>query len=268
MVKRPREDVHDQPHRSWDFTDWDLYDKEGVLDDSVLASWQKWAAPGGARQLELSGEKGLHDNWHGQGRIVFARPYRFAQLRKLKPGLHWEPTKCSQDNLYLRKDDSRPLINYDGRKQGQRNVFREQYDAILAGSNIRDSLALEGANYQSARSAELLMAYLEPERPPTPREVILVSGPESVPLGPYRVPEPRFWNGYDAHPAIYVNNDILKLPVPYLRLLMGPAPFRVGRGRQALFGTVYISGLTGDERRLLAPLVPSYQPIDLLMRRK
>lgn len=256
-----------QGHASWDFTDHKVFD--GDNQDARLADWQRWCDPDGCKFLELAHEIGEGGKHHGQGRIIFRRKYRLAQLKKLWPDVHWEPTKCQQDCLYLRKPEMQTVIKYDDRHQGRRNVFKEQLEAVVQGHNIRECSQLEGANYQSIRSAEVLMTYFEPERPTGKREVHLVTDSAAImPTDVYRLNDMRFWNGYDAHDSIYINQKVCKLTLPQLKMVCGKAPFRVGRGRQARHDHVYISGLDDDERKAL-DLDPRgrYTPMDLLFRR-
>ena len=236
-----------------------------------LADWQRWcdleSPDKGAKYLELAHEIGEGGKHHGQGRIIFRRKYRLAQLKKLWPDVHWEPTKCQQDCLYLRKPGMKTIIKYDGRQQGRRNIFAEQKEAIKTGATIRDCIEIDGANVQSIRSAELLMKYIEPQRPTEKRHVHLVTDSAApMPTNVYRLSNMQFWDRYDAHDSVYINQKVCKLTLPQLKMVCGPAPFIVGRGRQARYDHVYLSGLSEDERKAL-DLYRSIDPIDLLLRR-
>lgn len=119
---------------------------------------------------------------------------------------------------------------------------------IQAGTaNIRDCSELEGANYQSIRSAELLMKYYEPERPQAPREVKYVNS-TLVPAGTYILGNKLHWDGYDAHKAIYINQAVCNISWPQLMQHLSSCPHRVGHGRQALFDTVYLWGCDTAEK--------------------
>lgn len=262
-----------KPHVSWDFTDPRLYvlavdEDRMAVDENRLHAWRRWCDGDGCKFLEIAGEAGETGYLHGQGRVVFRRGYRLSQLKKLFSEVHWEPSLCRQDCLYLRKADTVTLLHFDARQQGRRCVFAEQNDAIRAGASIRECAILAGANYQSMRSAELMMAYAEPERPQAPREMKIVSGPEAqMPPGVYRLRNAAFWDAYDAHEAIYVNQSLLKLTRPMLAQILGPAPFRAGRTRQARYDTVYISGLSAVDAKALgvAPRKPT--PCDIMLGR-
>lgn len=255
-----------KPHDSWDFTDYVVpYTAipEAVCPGVGTQRMDFW------KDLEFKTLEIAHEICpstglpHGQGRIRFRRKYRFTQLKKLlPPDVHFEPSNCTHDDNYLRKHDSVTLVRIDHRHQGRRNIFKEQVTAIEAGATVRDCIMLDGANYQSIRTAELTMKYLEPEREYAPRDVKQVTA-DQIPTGVYRLANATHWDGYDAHSAIYINQSKLKLSRPVLREILGAAPFRVGHGRQARFDTVYITGLSDEERRAFRLPVPT--PYQILL---
>lgn len=230
-------------HSSWDFTDFDTTEER-------LAAYKHLKYKTLLIAEEICPNTG---KLHWQGRITFRRKYRFPQIKKiLGDQVHLEPTTCCMDDNYCRKLDSRCVIDDDTRHQGARVVFKTQLEAVKNGATLRECGELEGANYQSIRSSQLLMEFWEPERPQAKREVHLVASSSSaMPTGVYRLNDMRFWNGYDADLDIYINQTVCKLTLAQLKMVCGPAPFRVGRGRQARFDHVYISGLTDDERKAL-----------------
>lgn len=259
-----------RPHVSWDFTDPFLWQAATAEVCPVrLERWQRWCDDDGCRVMEIAAETSETGYRHGQGRVTFRRAYRLTQLKKLFPDVHWEPTMCRQDCLYLRKHDSVTVLRYDGRKQGCRNIFAAQQEAIQHGATIRECALMPGANYQSIRSAELLMSYIEPERPSQQRDVRLVphASGTAIPSGCYRLRNAAFWDGYDAHKAIYVNQALLKLSNPQLAQILGPAPFRAGRSRQALYDTVYISGISRATLKSLGLEALLLTPWDVLLGR-
>lgn len=87
--------------------------------------------------LKFSKEVGESGTPHLQGRIIFKRGYRFSQLKKLHEGVHWKPTKCCADTLYVMKKDSEMVINRDNRKQGSRVDLDSVYAAVLNGDTVR-----------------------------------------------------------------------------------------------------------------------------------
>ena len=251
---RPRKDRHamddGKGHKSWDFTCNHLFDDDGnvilpVYDALMLLSREDMSA-----KMMIAKEQAPNTGkWHGQGRVCYRRNYRFDAVQKILAGCHCEATKCAQDWCYFAKLDSVNVIDVDNRKQGKRNVFKEQLSGIKDGATLQDCCDYEGANYQSLRTAELLMKYIEPDRPSTPRVVELVVKP-APPTGAYIVNS--FWDGYDAHKAIFINQRLCNFSVPMLRTISRQYPFRVGRlGRQARFDRVTFYGLDAAEREAL-----------------
>lgn len=244
------DDALHKAHSSWDFTDHRVFEE---IDQRRLSDWKRWCDSQGCKFLEMAHEVGEGGKHHGQGRIIFRRNYRLSQLKKLWPDVHWEPTVVAQDCLYLRKPGMETVIHWDDRQQGRRTTFGAQKELIEGGGTVRQCINLEGANHQSARSAEILMKYLESERPCCPRQVCRVghAADPSIPAGVYRLSNWRVWDGYDAHAAIYVDQRLCKLTLHQLRRVIGSAPFLVGYGRQARWDVVYLSGLDEDEREVV-----------------
>lgn len=250
-----------KPHDCWDFTDYVVpyqplmeYSDASDLTGPAIKRMTFWTGLGDSiKTLEIAHEICPDTQRpHGQGRIRFTRKIRFEALKKLlPPDVHFEPSVCTKCDMYLRKHDSITLVKIDNRHQGKRNIFREQHDAISTGATVTECAQMDGANYQSVRSAELLMKYIEPERATAPREVQQVDSAERVPANVYRLQDYRYWDGYDAHSAIYIRQGICKLTLPQLRQICGSAPFRLPRGRQARHNIVYISGLDSQERKAL-----------------
>lgn len=241
-----------KPHKSWEFTDNQLFDQDtGEPDTDRFLFWTRLGREDMASKIMLAKETGdKTQRLHGQGRVCFRRCYRFDALRKLlPPGVHIEATKADSDWCYFAKYGSDILIDIDNRKQGCRNIFKEQVEAIKAGSTITDCIQLEGSNYQSIRSAELLMKYIEPARPYSVRDVCMTNKP-IPPTGAYILTN-RFWDGYDAHETVYINQRVAKFSIDELRLFAREAPFRVARGRQARYDRLIIFGLDREEDKLL-----------------
>lgn len=248
-------------HNSWDFTDF-----EGPEDpERVLDLWTHFKLNTLIICEEVCPKT---STLHWQGRIVLPRKIRFEAFKKLlHPRVHIEPSVCQHDDNYCRKMTSKRVCDIDRRHKGKRLVFAEQLDAIEnSGASLRDCQRLEGANWQSQRSAEMCMKYNEPPREVAPRQVHLInskadkrkmfSAVESL-SEMYVLSNKVFWDGYDAHKHIYVDQKKLKFSIEELEDLIDEFPFRVGRyGRQARHDHVYISGLSSDECRILN-LVPS-----------
>lgn len=84
-------------------------------------------------------EKGESGTPHLQGRVVFKRGYRFAQLKKLAPNFHWEQTKASADTNYLRKVGN-TFVRDDkvASKQGLRSDLEAGILALKNGMSIKE----------------------------------------------------------------------------------------------------------------------------------
>lgn len=251
----PRPEHFKNPEASFDFTDWPhkYLEANDPKYPTPEAFWGSLDLKMVEIALEPCPETGRP---HLQGRFMPPRKMRFAQLKKiLPPWVRFAPTKCCLDLLYFQKFGTTTFMSKDLRRQGKRPVFKEQLEAVQKGATLKDCVQMEGANGQSFRSGQLLLEYFEPERPQAERFVHLVASSSTpMPTGVYRLNDMRFWNGYDADSNIYIDQTVCKLTLPQLKMICGPAPFRVGRGRQARFDHVYISGLTADEREALEKL--------------
>ena len=243
-------------HYAWDFTDYVVCNQADIApfpDAEVSDAAEKrllwW------KSLEYNTLHIAHEicpetgRPHGQGRIRLKRRYRFDALKKIFPAdVHFEPSVCTVDDNYLRKWGSQTIVEEDHRRPGVRNIFAAQTQLIKDGATIRDCMALEGANYQSVRSAELQMKYIEPERPVELRDVVFGDICD-VPSGVYQLVDPTSWQGYDAHKEIHINQRVLNFSTAKLLQLCGPHPTRVGnQGRQARYDRVYISGIDPVQR--------------------
>jgi len=262
--KKPRNPNDDgKPHNSWDFTDWKLFDEHGNINEDRLAAWQLLSRDDMSTKLMIAKEQAPETGkWHGQGRITMRRKYRFDAISKILC-CHVGDTKAPQDWAYFAKIDSDPLIiDQDNRKPGRRKIFDEQKDAIKDGANIRQCIEMEGANYQSVRTAELLMKYIEPARSHQARQVV-VKHKLVVPTDAYVVTN-KFWDGYDGHREIVIVQSVARFTMPELRLLLGPASHRVSRGRQSRWDTVYLYGCTTDELKSLNMLDRALTPSQIL----
>lgn len=225
---------------SWDFTEWDMSPER-------LAWWQSLAFTQLFMSIEICPDTGTP---HYQCRIVFTRGYRFVQLKKIfPPSCHFEATLATADFNYGRKWDSVVVVDIDNRKKGCRTVFAEQRQLIADGANLRSIAIRPETGCQSFRSAEILMAYIEPPRAygdvivkyiDDISEAMHESDLYRPPLDGERL---RHWTGYDAHESVVLDCALHKIDRILLRQLVGPAPFtvRVGFGiRQARFKRLYV----------------------------
>lgn len=113
--------------RTWDLT-WNNYTEADI---ALLKSWENEV-----NRMVVSKEVGEQGTPHLQGRITFKRTYRLAALKKLAPKVHWEPTNCAQDSLYVMKDGSDVVIDVNNKAQGQRNDLEDAIE-VLKTSGIK-----------------------------------------------------------------------------------------------------------------------------------
>lgn len=235
-----------KPHRIYDVTDFALYDSDGNIVPERLQMWTYLAREDCSRKCKVAGEECPNTlKWHGQARISFICPHRRDYVIKMFGKSHVEITIATDDWSYFHKWESVLLIDEDHKTQGKRVIFSQQLQAIKNGATLSDCFDMEGANYQSVRSAEVALYYKEPLRPVAPRETILIQSIDDVPFDAYRV-SGRYWDGYDAHPVIYINQAKLNYTYIELSEITGRQPFRLGGryNRSARHDKVYIYGLS------------------------
>ena len=242
-TKRPKGRQDNRRSRSWDGT-------HSKPSDEVTAFFKRLSL----KYLEYSLETGESGYKHGQFRMIFYCPMRFASVQKLLgPDVHLEETICTQDDNYTRKWGSEVIISYDNRNQGKRCIFKDQAQLIKDGATIRECIDLPGANAQSVRSAEILMAYIEPPRPVAAIEVLYsetnqleaIYSREGSNL--YRPPVTGqrldFWTGYDAHASVVIDCALHQVCPKTLRQWISPCPFLIntkGGARQARYTRIYV----------------------------
>lgn len=116
-----------------------------------------WAKSIEAKCMTVSKEVGESGTPHLQGRVIFKRNYRLAQLKKLHGKANWLIMIDENDNNYVRKVDSDIIIDYDHRRQGARTDLNEIKDEIMKGKSV-DDIALENPQlyHQYGRTLEKL----------------------------------------------------------------------------------------------------------------
>lgn len=254
---RPRKerDANDdgKTHRIWDITDWDLFQGEALNEDR-FARWKRLSEPDCTRKLMVAKELSPKtQRLHGQCRVSFNVPHTFDYVRKLFPESHVEVTVATNDWSYFLKFDSSLMLDIDNRRQGQRNIFKDQLEAIKTGSNVRDCMELPGANFQSVRSAELLMKYHEPPHPGTSRTVQYVSKSDDWTWTPdkYVLRSKQYWDGYDAHSTLVINQGVCNFTRSELSQIMSSCPHTVSFGRQARWTNIIIFNCDLDTKYFL-----------------
>ncbi len=257
--KKIREKGDDgKSHRIWEFTDHKVFDEDGNPVPERMAKWERMAKPDMCKKLMLAREQcPTTGKWHAQGRQSFPVAHSFEYVRKLY-GCHCEVTVASDDWSYFNKLDESIIIDVDFRRQGQRNVFKDQLGMIKEGATMSECIHLDGANAQSVRSAEILMEYLEKPRPVGPIEVIygltLAEVHQASPAVYTPPPGPLYnWSGYDGHTAVCIDCSLHEVSVLFLLTLTGSLPFRVHtkRGcRQARYTRIYVLNPPDGYRRI------------------
>ena len=118
--------------KTWDFTVNNF--TEGEID------WLNSIKDEVARMV-VAKEVGDEGTPHLQGRVTFKRSYRLAGLKKLSGDrFHWEPTMCTQDNLYCMKIDSDVIINVNNKKQGNRTDLQFVAKRLEEGATASDMM--------------------------------------------------------------------------------------------------------------------------------
>lgn len=189
---------------------------------------------------------------HYQGQITSRYPHRWAYWAKWFEGVHFEFSKCEYESLYEMKVSSELVIYHNSSQQGKRVVFAEQKDKIKEGATLRECADLDGANYQSLRSAQLLMQFFEPDRGCKDRDVIQAFSP-SEECG-YVVTDIDNWFGYDGHKTVFL--DMLRVPKKrrseVFHKYTSSSSFRVRVSgytmRQAMYDKIYVLNYDGWKR--------------------
>lgn len=136
--------------------------------------------------LGYGAEEGENGTPHFQGRIIFRRSYRLAQLKKLLPRAHWEKTLASQDNLYIKKciAEGREFVEVDNRNPGKRNdlealipLCREGKFADAANADPKTFAKFEQFLRRVNAIKNVSTAPRDPSKPP---EVFWLWGPAGV----------------------------------------------------------------------------------------
>lgn len=200
---------------------------------------------------------------HLQGFIYFQDAKSFAKIKKLLPeGAHIEISKgtAQQNKIYCSKENN--ITEYGViPEQGKRNDIKLIKDEIVSGKGMRDIIEI-ASNYQTLRTAELLLKYVETKRNWKP-EVIWVYGAsgtgktrmvyEKMP-NLYRKTNStgKWWDGYDAHEDILIDDvkDSSKEMYIFLLEILDRYDCRVeckGGTRQILAKRIMITSIKSPE---------------------
>lgn len=196
---------------------------------------------------------------HLQGYIYFSNARSFASVKKIHSGMHLEVAKgnTKQNVDYCSKDGD---VHEHGTRptQGKRSVHSEVLQMVSSGKSMRDIVEVEGANYQTLKSAELLFRYKEKKRDWCPKVIWIYGVPrvgktryiydnfDSESIFVQNAKSLKFWMGYDAHPNVLIDEVDSATSYPDLKALTDRYPYSVeskGGSRQFLATTIVITSL-------------------------
>ncbi len=205
-------------------------------------------------------ETGEQGTPHLQGYVYFTNPISFNSMKKKIPGAHIEPALASaeKNTTYCTKPETKSspgdyVIFGECPKQGNRTDIQVVKQVIDSGGGIKDVIPL-ATSYQSIKTAEVLLKYLEKPRTWKPevywfygptasgktREAFSQSGDD-----PYVTMNNKWFDGYDAHEDVIID-DIRSDSYRYdfLLKLLDRYPMKVetkGGSRQFLAKRIWIT---------------------------
>lgn len=190
---------------------------------------------------------------HLQGYVYFPNPISFSSIKKKLPRAHIESAKASpRDNLeYCAKENNAKLYG-EMPVQGKRTDIEVIKHMVTSGKSITDVIDI-ATSYQSIKTAEVLLKYLEKGRDFKPY-VIWCYGPTGSGKtrysfdqcdNPYITMNTKWFDGYDAHANVIIDDlrsDSYRFD--YLLRLLDRYPMKVetkGGTRQFLARRIYIT---------------------------
>ncbi|QQL09578.1 replication associated protein [Marmot associated feces virus 6] len=196
-------------NRNWVFTFNNPYDIEIQMLDKILTSQADYAIYG-----EEVGENGTP---HLQGYVEWKNAKALSTLKEYNKKIHWEPRKGTQKQArdYCLKDGkTKEFGEFKEKNQGKRSDITEVKEAIKDGKNMREIIEVS-TSYQSLRTAELLLKYME--KPRTVKPVIYWlygnSGNGKTRLAKEWFPDAyisgknlKWWEGYDGHKSVIIDD--------------------------------------------------------------
>lgn len=221
---------------------------------------------------------------HLQGYIEFASNIRFEALKKINSEVHWERRigSAEQASTYCRKDgDFIEHGTMSSPQQGKRTDLDSIRDLVNEGKGMKDIIEV-CSNYQSIRSAEILLKYKEVKRTWKPT-VYWYWGPtgcgktrkatELAPDAYVSGKNLRWWEGYDAHEDVIID-DFRKDFCTFHELLriLDRYEYRIevkGSSRQLLAKRIFITSCykpedVYDTREDIAQLLRRIDNIELI----
>lgn len=189
----------------------------GIFDpDALWAAAVEIGAVFGCFQLEHAPTTGRR---HVQGYLRFSKQLRISSLQGALPGGHFEPAKGKEEEnvAYCSKVESRvdgPWVYGEAAKPGKRSDIVVAREIVQAGGGMRQ--VVDAVNsYQAIKCAEVILKYKEKPRDFKP-EVRWYHGStgsgktrsavEEFPLAYITSRNLKWWEGYDAHDVVIVDD--------------------------------------------------------------
>lgn len=210
------------------------------------------------RYLVVGKEVGLSGTPHLQGFISFENPRSFKGVSKLLPRAYLTVANGTplQASAYCKKDGDFVEVG-ECPNQGQRNDLTDVKESIQQGLGMREIVNI-ATNFQSLRTAEVLLKYIERKRDWQP-EVIWVYGPSGIgktrwaydnypfeDIHKQMADQLKWFQGYDAHAVVIIDEVNDSTEYSRLKELCDRYPAVVeckGGSRQFLAKTVVLTSL-------------------------
>ena len=190
---------------------------------------------------------------HLQGYVYFKNPISFSSMKKKLLTAHIESAKASPaDNLRYCAKENYAKVYGDIPNQGKRTDIELIKEMVKCGQTVLDVIEI-ATSYQSIKTAEVLLKYLEKARDFKPY-VVWCHGPTGSGktkysmdqcINPYITMNNRWWDGYDAHAYVIIDDlrsDSYRFD--YLLRLLDRYPMKIeikGGTRQFLARHIYIT---------------------------
>lgn len=214
------------------------------------------------RYLCVGREVGASGTPHLQGYIYFDNPRSFSSVTKKFKRAHVEPAAGSpqQASDYCKKDGDYVEVGQIP-EQGSRSDIQTVREQINAGQGMRQIIET-ATSYQSIRTAEMMLKYKEKVRN-WKTEVIWVHGKSGTgktrwaydryphdDIHLQNVSEPKWFDGYDAHPVVILDEVDSNVSYSLLKQLTDRYPMKIhnkGGMRSFLAKIIVITSLYHPE---------------------
>lgn len=198
---------------------------------------------------------------HLQGYIYFANARSLKSVKKVNDRMHLEAAKGSflQNKNYCTKQDADGFYERGSApEQGKRSVHEDMRQMVTSGVGMREIANMQGTNYQTLRSAELLLRFVERKRNFKPKVIWLYGEPgsgktrwafdnfDADDIHLQNASNLRWFQGYDAHKVSLIDEVDEFTDYATLKALTDRYPYSVefkGGSRQYLAETVILTSL-------------------------